>query len=107
MTFTRRQVFILIGFVIILTAIPVTLYLVRQTQIFKPRAAFISKLEFVDNSGNVITQTTSPNVKLRITKEVATPSATTSPSVSPVASPSATASPSGSLIQVPALDGGS
>lgn len=72
MALTKRQVYILIGFVIILVAIPVTIYLVRQTQIFKPKAVFIPKVEFVDASGKVITQTTSPNVKLRITKEVAT-----------------------------------
>ena len=79
---TKRQVVILIGFAIILIAIPLTLYLVQQTQIFRPKAAFIPKIEFVDTSGSLITETSSPNVKLRITKEAI------SPSPSPLSSPS-------------------
>lgn len=89
---TKRQIIILIGFVIIVIAIPVTLYLVRQTQIFKPRAAFIPKVEFVDAAGQVITETTDPNVKLKITKEAA-PTPSPSPSVSPSSSPSPSPSP--------------
>lgn len=80
---TKRQLFILLSFAIILVAIPVTLYLVRQTQIFQPRAAFIPKVEFTDASGNVITETTNPNVKLRITKETVT----SSPSPASVSGP--------------------
>lgn len=78
----KRQSLIIIGFIILVLAIPTTLYLVRQTQIFQPKAAFIPKVEFVDNAGNVITQTSTPNVKLRIRRE-------------PVVSPSPSPSPSG------------
>lgn len=80
---TKRQVYILIGFVIILVAIPITLYLVGQTQIFRPKAAFIPKVEFVDAAGQVITETSDPNVKLKITKETIT----SSPSPSSVSAP--------------------
>ncbi len=99
---TKRQTLILIGFVIILVAIPATLYLVRQTQIFRPRAAFIPKVEFVNDTGQVITETTNSNVKLKITKETA-PSSSPSAQVSPSPSPS----PGATLIQLPALDFGS
>lgn len=86
---TKKQILILIGFIIILVSIPATIYLVRQTQIFAPKAAFIPKIEFVDATGNVITETTNPNVKLRITKEAVT----TSPSPSPTQVPSPSPSP--------------
>lgn len=66
---SKRQLFILIGFAIILVAIPVTIYLARQTQIFAPKAAFVPGVEFVDESGQVITETSSANVKLRIRRE--------------------------------------
>lgn len=68
---TKKQILIFIGFVIILISIPVTMYLVRQTQIFAPKAVFIPKIEFLDAAGQVITETTNPNVKLKITKEAA------------------------------------
>ena len=78
----KRQTLILIGIGLVILAIPLTIYLVRQTQIFRPRAAFIPKIEFVNASGSLITETSSPNVKLRITKEAI------SPSPSPLSSPS-------------------
>lgn len=71
---SKRQTLILIGIGLVILAIPLTIYLVRQTQIFQPKAAFVPKIEFTDASGNVITETTSPNVKLRITKEAVSPS---------------------------------
>lgn len=80
----KRQILIIIGFIILVLAIPLTLYLVRQTQIFKPKAAFIPKVEFVDVTGAPITETTDLNVRLRITREEAP-----SPSPSPTASPDA------------------
>lgn len=67
----KKQPLTIIIFIILLIAIPVTLYLVRQQQIIKSRAAFVPKVEFVDASGNVITETTNPNVKLKITKKTA------------------------------------
>lgn len=66
---SRKQLLAILSFVIILISIPVTLYLVKQTQIFAPKAAFLPKVEFVDATGQVITETTSANIKLRITKE--------------------------------------
>ncbi len=69
------------------------MYLVRQTQIFKPRAAFIPKVEFVNDTGQVITETTNSNVKLKITKEAVTtfpspsPTQISSPSPSPTFQP--------------------
>lgn len=86
----KRQILIIAGFIILLLAIPLTLYLVRQTQIFKPKAAFIPGVEFVDETGNVITETTDLNVKLRITSELASspaPSAEELPSPSPSSAP--------------------
>ncbi len=98
----KRQILIIIGFIILLLAIPVTLYLVRQTQIFNPKAAFIPKAEFLDSNGNVITQTSTKNVRLKIIREVAptpspassvTPSPSASPSPSPVESPTPSPTP--------------
>ncbi len=80
----QRQTLILIGIAVVIAAVPVTLYLVRQTQIFQSKAAFIPKIEFVDDTGSIITETQSPNVVLKITKEE-----------SPSPSPSPTSSPSG------------
>lgn len=91
MNLTRKQIWAIVVFVILLFAIPLSLYLVRQTQIFAPRAAFVPKLEFLDDTGNVITETTNPNVKLKISKEILpspSPSPTASPSPSPAPSPS-------------------
>lgn len=86
---SKKQILIILGFIILLLAIPATLYLVQKTQIFRPKAAFIPKAEFVDATGNVITQTSSQNVKLKIIKEVAaTPLASPSPAESPSPSPS-------------------
>lgn len=99
MTLNKRQIFILISFAIILVAIPLTLYLVKQTQIFQPKAAFVPKVEFTDASGNVITETTNPNIKLRITKETVT--------ASPSPAGIGTTGPSGTLILLPRLDVGS
>lgn len=79
---TKKQIIILIGFVIILISIPATMYLARQTQIFAPKAAFIPKIEFVDELGNPITQTATSFVKLRIVKEMATSSPFPSPTTS-------------------------
>lgn len=79
----KRQIFIIAGFIILLVSIPMTLYLVRQTQIFQPKAAFIPKVEFVDEGGNVITETSNLTVKLRIRREtVESPSPSPSPSAS-------------------------
>lgn len=80
----KKQILIIAGFIILLVSIPVTLYLARQTQIFKPKAAFVPEVEFVDDIGAPITETTDPDVKLKITKEAAP-----SPSSSPTASPDA------------------
>lgn len=80
---TKKQILILIGFIIILISVPISLYLVRQTQIFAPKAAFVTRVEFVDALGNIITETTSPDVKLRITKESVQPSKSPSPTPSP------------------------
>lgn len=69
----RKQLISLAGFIILLIAIPATMYLVRQTQIFKPKAAFITKIEFVDQLDNPITQTATSSVGLRIVREAASP----------------------------------
>lgn len=52
---------------ILLAGLIVGLYLSQNPQIFKPRAAVSNpKAEFVDTGGSPITQTSDPNVKLRI-----------------------------------------
>lgn len=58
-------------FVILLVAIPLSLYLVKQQQVIRSRADFIPRATFVDENRNPITQTASRRVKLRITKELA------------------------------------
>lgn len=79
----KKQILAALAFIILLAAIPATMYLIKQQQIFKSKASFIPRAEFLDSSGNVITETSSVNVKLRITKEVAASSPTPSPSSSP------------------------
>lgn len=76
----KKNLLIIIAFILII-AIPVTVYFVRQSQIFKSRASATSGAEFLDASGNPlpvdsngIAQTTDPNVKLRIVKTEASPS---------------------------------
>lgn len=95
---SKKRVLSIVVFIILLMAIPATMYLVRQQQTLKSRAAFIPKLEFVDATGKVITETTNPNVKLRITKE----QTGLTPSPSPTASPSP--SPTPVNIQVTTVD---
>jgi len=84
---TKKQLLFLIGFILIVVSIPATLYLVRKPQIFAPKAAFIPKIEFVDDSGQVITETANPVVKLKITKEAPTLSPTPTPTPTPTSSP--------------------
>lgn len=88
----RKQTLAIIGFIILLFAIPITMYLVRQQQILKSRASFVPKAEFIDAQGNVITTTNTSSVRLKITKEQVVPSP--SPAVSPSAVPTAVPSPS-------------
>ena len=64
---SKKQFFLLISLFILLVAIPLTLYLARQSQIFKGRATTLapSSVAFVGLSGNPPT-TSSQNVELKL-----------------------------------------
>ncbi|TSC86839.1 MAG: hypothetical protein G01um10147_714 [Microgenomates group bacterium Gr01-1014_7] len=73
---SKKQLLTIIGLLILLIAIPLTMYLARQTQIFKPRATGTAPMEFfrtgtgfVDIGTNAAGTpvSTEPNVKLRLT----------------------------------------
>lgn len=78
---SKKQILIIIGLVVLLIAIPLTLYLARKQQTVKSKASFSTQVEFLDENGNIITQTNKTRVKLRIKKDV-------TPSEQPSASPS-------------------
>lgn len=74
--------------ILLLIGIVVGIYLVRQQQTFKSKATLdTSRIEIVDNSGNLLTSASSREVKLRLIYVAATASAI--PSASPSATPSA------------------
>lgn len=84
----KKQIIIIVVSLILLVAIPLSLYLVRSRQTVRSRAAEGgARVEFVDDQGNVITETRNRDVKIRI---MVIPSA--SPLSSPL--PSSSASPS-------------
>lgn len=63
----KKQIILIVIVAILLIAIPLSLYLVRQRQIVRSRADEPNvSVQFVDDSGQVITETHNPNVKLRI-----------------------------------------
>ncbi len=66
MKIKKKQVIIFLIIIILVIAIPLTLSLVRQSQILKSKADFVSNIEFLDAGSNAITVTSSANVKLRI-----------------------------------------
>lgn len=57
----------LLGLLILIFAIPVTLYLAGHPQIFRGRATGTSEITFLDQNNNPITQSSSQNVNLRLT----------------------------------------
>lgn len=101
----RKQLIGLAVLIFILVAIPLTIYLVKQTQTFKPKAFGIPPLEFSGpgvSEGNP-PKTTSQNVQLRLTYSAipgTSPSPSPSPSPSTQASLTATVSGSGSTVRV-------
>ncbi len=66
MKIKNKQVITFLIIIVLIIAVPMTLYLVRQQQILKSKADFVSNIEFLDAGGNAITVTSSANVKLRI-----------------------------------------
>ena len=95
----KKQILLIIGFIILLVAIPVTSYLVRQSQIIKSRAAFTTTADFLDSAGanaNIVQETKSTSVWLRITHKEApssTPNPTLVPAPTAASTPVASASP--------------
>ncbi|OGE17741.1 hypothetical protein A3F00_00615 [Candidatus Daviesbacteria bacterium RIFCSPHIGHO2_12_FULL_37_11] len=63
--------------IILIAGLAAAVFLVQKTQIFKPRAFSITTAEFIDSTGNPITQTADRNVRLRIIRSSA--SITSSP----------------------------
>ena len=57
---------VFIGTLLVLLAIPLTIYLSQQKQDIRRQAASGNEVAFVDTSGNTITQTTSATVNIRI-----------------------------------------
>lgn len=57
----------LIGVILLIIALPVSLYLISHPQIFKGRATGTSGIVFLDQNNNFITQTENPTVILRLT----------------------------------------
>lgn len=74
---------------LILAGIIVGIYLVQNPQIFRSQAEQGTKIEFVDGSGNVITQTSSPDVRVRVTYVPSgpLPSAVAHPTLLPTTAP--------------------
>lgn len=69
---SKKQLVIALTLLILALGIPVTLFLVQRQQTIKSQAGFINSAEFVDRAGNVITETDSTNVRLRIKREQTT-----------------------------------
>lgn len=73
----QKSVFQVITLLIILAGTAVSVYLALHPQIFNPRASNDqTRIEFVDGNGNPISNTTSPNVKIKLT--YVAPTSTTS-----------------------------
>lgn len=93
---SKNQVLAIIGLVILLIAIPLTMYLIRHPQIFKGRAAGRPPLEFFGagvTDGTPPT-TTSQNVNLKLTYGTGSaPSPSPSPTPTPTPTPTATPPP--------------
>lgn len=64
----KKQILAALAFIILLAAIPISMYLIRQQQVFKSKANFVPKVEFLDEEGDTITQTSTTSAKLRIIK---------------------------------------
>lgn len=100
----KKQILTIIGFIVLLVAIPVTFYLVRHPQIFKSRAAFTTSFVLLDANrsplpqASGVFQTRTSSVTLNITR------VETSPSPSPVVSPSPAASSSPGPLLIDTLD---
>lgn len=74
--FSERGIIQVVILLLLLGGMAVGLYLVQQTQIFKPKASSSgTRIEVVDPSGNPISDTNSPNVKVKLayTPPAATP----------------------------------
>src|SRR3989344_6438141 len=58
----------IIGILILLAGLAASLYLVKNPTIFRPKAADErTRIEFVDAAGNLITQTNTQQVRLKLT----------------------------------------
>lgn len=90
----KKQILLIAGFILLLISIPATLYLVKQQQTLKSRASFVNSVEFLNNSGQVITETNSQSVRLRLTHGEITPTETVTPTITstPTLTPTPTAS---------------
>ena len=82
---------------ILIAGLGAGLYLIQNTQIFKPRASFVTTAYFVDTSGTRINQTVSSQVFLKIVHEPVTSRSNVSstPSPSPAGGSSPSPSPQG------------
>lgn len=92
---------VLAFFILILLIIGIAagIYLVKKQQSIKSKATIEgTQIEFIDNSGNLLTSASSRNIKLRL---IFSASSSAVPSASPFASPSAAPSPSASASAVP------
>lgn len=106
-TYQRGVISLLVVFVL-LAGIVAGLFLVQRTQIFKPRATNDqTRVEFINSSGEIISQTTSRDIRVKITyvfpspSPSPTPSPEPSPTNSPSPSPDPSSSPSPSLTPSP------
>lgn len=102
MNINKKEILKITGLVVLMIAVPVTFYLVRNQQIFRSGADFQNSYELVDASGQPLPsfqdgyKTTTSSITLNVTSiDVSpSPSLSSSPAASNNSSPSSSANPS-------------
>lgn len=64
---SKAQLISLAVLILLALAIPLSVYLIQQQQVLKSKASEGTRIEFVNEAGSLITQTSSASVKLKLT----------------------------------------